>query len=210
MPTLPAAPHPPLPTLPQPDNATGPTPIHSTTSATTSSQQPLGAGEPSKNNSDKSELTDIKKQLEETNKKLAAVQLQLQQLTDLLRGKAASSDTPGSVGLMEEMRRLREKLADVETELNRLRAQYSALSPSRSTVPTPTSPLTGKGLVRLVNDYPIEVTMVLNGTTYRLPPRQTMDVHVPAGEFSYQLLEAGGTVVRKPIREQEVVTLRIH
>jgi hypothetical protein len=80
----------------------------------------------------------------------------------------------------------------------------------RDSSSTSTTPFSGKGLIRLVNDFPTEVTMVLNGITYRIPPRQTVDISVPAGEFSYQLLDAGGTLVRKPIREQEMVVLRIH
>ncbi|MCS7271778.1 MAG: hypothetical protein NZ703_11925 [Gemmataceae bacterium] len=167
------------------------------------------AGNETPKNADKVELVELKKQLEETNKKLAAMQQQLQQLNELLRGRPASSDAPALMGLVEEVRRLRDRLGEVEADLSKLRSQYSALSPTRG-VPAVPAPVAGKALVRLVNDFPADVTMVLNGVTYRIPPRQTVDINVPAGEFSYQLLEAGGTLVRKPIREQEVVTLRIH
>lgn len=158
------------------------------------------------------ELAALKKQLDETNSRLTQMQQQLQQLNTLLRGRNGSTETPATPGLLEEIRQLRNKLADVEAELNKLRSPYSALSPARPTSPTlpPASPFAGKGLVRLVNDFSSEVTLVLNGVTYRIPPRQTVDVSLPAGEFSYQLLEAGGTLVRKPIREQELVILRIH
>jgi|YNPMSStandDraft_1061717.scaffolds.fasta_scaffold14848_3 uncharacterized protein YukE len=158
------------------------------------------------------EFAALKKQLDETNARLAQMQQQIQQLSELLQGRSGNADRPATVGLLEEMRALRHKLAEVEAELNKLRSQYSALSPARPTTPssTSTTPFSGKGLIRLVNDFPTEVTMVLNGITYRIPPRQTVDISVPAGEFSYQLLDAGGTLVRKPIREQEMVVLRIH
>jgi hypothetical protein len=161
---------------------------------------------------EKSELAALKKQLDETNTKLAQVQQQIQQLTELLQGRSGNAERPATTGLLDDIRSLRNKLAEVEAELNKLRSQYSAFSPARPTAPSSTSlsPFAGKGLIRLVNDFPSEVTMVLNGITYRIPPRQTVDISVPAGEFSYQLLDAGGTVVRKPIREQELVVLRIH
>jgi uncharacterized phage infection (PIP) family protein YhgE len=176
---------------------------------TTVSQTP---GNDTSKNGSAPELAALKKQLDETNSRIAQMQQQLQQLSELLRGRSGSAETPATPGLLEEIRQLRNKLADVEAELNKLRSQYSALSPARPTTPSSpsTSPLAGKGLVRLVNDFSSEVTLVLNGVTYRIPPRQSVDVSIPAGEFSYQLLEAGGTLVRKPIREQELVILRIH
>lgn len=198
----------PEPGAPVPGHSGRSVPALPASAATNLPQQGSPGGEPAKNG-EKADLAELKKQLEETNRRLLAMQQQLQQLTDLLRGRSGNSDGPAIPGLVEEVRRLGDKLANVEAELNRLRTQYSALSPSRPATSS-ASPLGGKGLVRIVNDFSTEVTMVLNGAAYRIPPRQTVDVHVPAGEFSYQLLEAGGTLVRKPIREQEVVTLRVH
>ena len=52
------------------------------------------------------ELAALKKQLDETNSRLTQMQQQLQQLSDLLRGRSGSAETPATPGLLEEIRQL--------------------------------------------------------------------------------------------------------
>ncbi len=188
---------------PQVAEPLGPAPAPQTPKSPAESPQPTAV--------DKGELAALRQQLEETNKKLAAVQQQMQQILELLNGRSGASPV---AGLIEDVRQLRSRLNELEADLNKLRGQYQALSPARPANPaspaSPAAPLTGRGVVRIVNDFPAEITMVVNGATYRVLPRQTVSVEVPAGEFTYQLVEGGGTLVRKPIREQETVTLRVH
>ena len=40
-------------------------------------------------------------------------------------------------------------------------------------------------------------------------PSKTLDVDVPAGNFTYQLLESGAEATKSVIKEKETVTLRI-
>ena len=70
-------------------------------------------------------------------------------------------------------------------------------------------PKAGKGTVRVVNEYPVQISIVVNGTSYRVAPSKTLDIDVPAGDFTYQLLEAGAASTKSVIREKETVTLRI-
>jgi hypothetical protein len=62
----------------------------------------------------------------------------------------------------------------------------------------------------VVNEYPIQITIAINGTfSYKVAPSKSLEIDVPAGEFSYQLLEAGTASTRSTIKEKETVTLRI-
>ena len=47
----------------------------------------------------------------------------------------------------------------------------------------------GQGRVRLINDFPEEMSVLLNGRSYRLLPGQERQVAVPPGDFSYQVLQ---------------------
>jgi hypothetical protein len=144
----------------------------------------------------------LKKDLEETQKKLADAEKEIKRLAALVEGKRNSDGTPSVTdpGALEEIKRLK---ARVET----LEAQVSAMKTSTSLRP-PTA-VTGKGTVRVVNDYPIEVSIVINERSYRVAPGTTLNVDIPAGEFTYQLLQTGATATRSTIKDKEVVTLRV-
>ena len=64
-------------------------------------------------------------------------------------------------------------------------------------------------MVRVVNDYPIQISMVINGISHKIPPSMALDFDVQAGEFNYQLLESGAAPTKSYIKEKETVTLRI-
>jgi hypothetical protein len=51
----------------------------------------------------------------------------------------------------------------------------------------------------------------VNSTSFTVAPGTKLDIPVPVGEFTYQLLNAGAnlTPTRSPVKEKEVVTLRI-
>jgi len=153
---------------------------------------------------DKIEIAELKKQVEDSNKKLDAIQAQLKQLNELLNGRRDDKGLrlESDPGLVEELKRLKDKLAKVDEDLAKMKSQ-TALRP------TTVDPRAGKGTVRIVNEYPVQVSIVVNGTSYRVAPSKTLDVDVPAGEFTYQLLEAGAASTKSIIKERETVTLRI-
>lgn len=47
----------------------------------------------------------------------------------------------------------------------------------------------GQGRVRLINDFPEEMSVLVNGRSYRLLPGQERQVVVPPGDFTYQVLQ---------------------
>jgi hypothetical protein len=151
------------------------------------------------------DAADLKKQLDESNKKLDAIQDQLKQLAELLNGRRDDRGfrLESDPGLVEEVKRLKDRLAALEADLSKVKTQ-TALRPV-----TPTDQQAGKGTVRVVNEYPVQISIVVNGTSYRIAPNRTQDIEVPAGEFTYQLLEAGAASTKSAIKERETVTLRI-
>jgi hypothetical protein len=148
----------------------------------------------------------VKKQLDETNKKLDEIQKQLAQLTEALNGRKDSEGyrITGS-GLVEQVRDLRDRLAAVEDDLRKMKASSSLRPPGPATI----DPKANTGVVRVVNEYPVRISIVVNGTSYRVEPSKSLDIDVPAGEFSYQLLESGAATTKSTIKEKETVTLRI-
>lgn len=154
-----------------------------------------------------------------TDEKLKALDKKIDDLTELLKGRKDSTGVvvPSDPGVVEEVKRLKDELARLKTAMDEMKKSTS-LRPSTggtTTTPTPTptpaDPLAGKGTVRVVNDYPIEITMVVNGNSYRVAAGTKLDIPVPAGEFNYKLLSAGANLAetKSPIKEKEVVTLRI-
>lgn len=147
---------------------------------------------------------------EKTNKKLGEIQDDIKKLTELLTGK---KDKDGFImqtepGVVAQLKQLQDKLALLEADLNKLRAQ-----PSTSLKPV--SPVAigdvvaGKATVRIVNEYPVQISMVINGTSYPVPPSKVVDVPVASGEFTYQLIQAGVAPTVSKIKDKEIVTLRI-
>jgi hypothetical protein len=111
---------------------------------------------------------------------------------------------PSDPGLVEEVKRLKNDLAELRKDVNSMK---SSTSFSRGGVTT--DPLAGKGTVRVVNEYPVMVSIRVNGISHRVEPSEKKDILVPAGEFQYELLTAGAGMTRSVIREKETVTLRI-
>jgi hypothetical protein len=146
--------------------------------------------------------------LKTVNDKLDEIQKQLKTISELLNGKkdANGFPLPSDPGIVAELKTLKDRLAAIDAELNKMKTQTSLRPPSSPSTPDPRA---GKGTVRVVNEYPVQISIVVNGTSYRVAPNKTMDIDVPAGEFSYQLLEAGSGSTKSVIKEKETVTLRI-
>ena len=144
--------------------------------------------------------------LKTVNEKLDSIQAQLKQLAELLNGRRDDKGfrLESDPGLVEEVKRLKDKLAALEADVNKMKTQTS-LRPANPIV----DPRAGKGTVRIVNEYPVQISIVVNGTSYRVAPSKTLDIDVPVGEFTYQLLEAGAASTKSVIKEKETVTLRI-
>jgi hypothetical protein len=165
-----------------------------------------------------------------TDAKLSDIQRDLRRLTEMLDGKRDETGArlPSDPGLLQQVRDLKDKVAALERQMTDLKT--TSLRPPAGTAPGANTTVPGipnpmpapganpnpapaaqQGTVRVVNEYPVEITMVVNGRSHRIAPGATLDVPIPAGDFSYQLL-SGSTALaptRSTIRQNEVVTLRI-
>jgi archaellum component FlaC len=161
---------------------------------------------------DKTEIAELKAKVDKTNEKLTEIQANLKRLTEMLDGKkdGAGFIIPSDPGVVAQLKQLKDNLALVEQGLNTLKTQTSASSSLRpGNVPLIPDPMAGKGIIKIVNEYPVAISMVINGTSYPVQPTKVVDVAVPAGEFVYQLLQSGNAATRSTIKEKETVTLRI-
>ncbi len=152
---------------------------------------------------EKMDIEKLKTDLAAANDKIKALEKQVATLTELLKGKKDPDGTPipTAPGAVEEITRLKDRLAKAEQELAALKTQ-TALRPA---IPE----AKGKGIVKLINEYPIEVSIVVNNKSYRVAPNTVVDVEVPAGAFTYQLLQSGAPATKSVIGDKETVRLRI-
>ncbi|MBP3955219.1 hypothetical protein J8F10_07985 [Gemmata sp. G18] len=154
---------------------------------------------------EKTETEKLRDDLTEANKKITALETSVKGLTELLKGKKDTDGTtilPSDPGAVEEIKRLKNRIAELDNELKSLKTQ-TALKPAIVPEAKP------RGIVKVVNEYPVEISMVINEKSHRILPNTKIDVEVPAGEFSYQLLQSGAAVTRSVIKDKETVTLRI-
>jgi hypothetical protein len=99
---------------------------------------------------------------------------------------------------------LRNKIADLEKDIKALTAQQkTALKPAVVPEARP------KGVVRVVNQYGRDISIVINDISYRVASNTKIEVEVPTGTFTYQLLESGASATTTPIKENQPVTLNI-
>jgi hypothetical protein len=159
---------------------------------------------------DKTDIAELKTKVDEANKKLADMQKDLQKLTELLSGKkdAQGFVIPSDPGVVAQLKTLKDNLATIAQDLEKLKAQTSTSLKPITITPVPETKI-GRGTVRIVNEYPVQISMVVNGTSYQVQPSKAVDVDVTAGEFSYQLLQSGAAVTHRPIKDKETVTLHV-
>ncbi len=153
---------------------------------------------------DKTEVERLRDDLKIANKKIEDLDKQVKRLTELLTGKKDDIGVlvnPNDPGAVEEIKRLKDKIATLEGSLKAMKEQ-TALRPALPEIKP-------KGIVKVVNEYPVEISMVVNEKSYRIAPGTKLEIEVPAGDFTYQLLQSGAAPTRSAIKDKETVTLRI-
>jgi hypothetical protein len=150
------------------------------------------------------------------------IKADLAALKAVVNGNAAAGVRDGMIdrlkALDDQMKRLEVKMAQIDDKLSQMMTRTSASSPvAGGAIPGVPQPMAGplgaaKGTVRLVNEYSVEVSLLLNGKAYRLGAGETRNVDAPAGDYTYELLQSGAQSkpVTSQIKDGETVTLRIH
>lgn len=147
------------------------------------------------------ELTDLKKSIEDLTRFR-------RDIDDLLFGKKDSTSILDT-GILKRLSELEEGLKRINSSLTRIEERLQNQPRSTSGFGPSTSTTTTRGTIRLVNDYPTDLSIVLNGISHRLSPGQIKNVEVNPGSYSYELLVPGAQVTNDTIREGQTITLRI-
>jgi hypothetical protein len=157
----------------------------------------------------KDDIADIKKQLEDIQKDVQSLQRFRKSLEDEVFGKP-DGKALADMGLIKRLTEIESKINRIEATLNQISARLG--DPSKSTsafAPPAPGAAVGRAFVRIVNEYPTEMSMLVNGRSYRVLPGQTATVEVPPGGYTYELLHTGSQPVTSTVKEGETVTLRI-
>lgn len=149
-----------------------------------------------------------------TDEKLADAHKEIKRLAELLDGSkdADGKASPVDVGAVKDIQKIRDDVFALKKQVESIQSQLDELKKSSTSLkPALPDPMAGKGTVRVENEYAIEITIVVNTMSYRVPAGTKLDIPVPVGDFTYQLLNSGTGLapVKSPIKEKEVVKLRI-
>lgn len=178
----------------------------------------------------KKQIEENNKKLDENNKLIAEMKEQLKDLSVIReriygRKDQGGNEIPNDRGLLKDMQRLNDQVDALRQQVEKMGTEYKALKPSTPPAspetkivipgtmppgPGSTPAIAGKGTIRLVNDYPVEISMVINkDLSYKIGAHSVKSIDVPAGEFTYELLQGGAGPVKSTIKEKEIVTLRV-
>jgi len=159
-----------------------------------------GGDETGKQNTDKKSnvtLEDIREGLQSVQKKLEEFRL-------------------GANIMGEEVRILKEKVAQLQKDVDSLKASRTSTSNYQ---PAPPSPGAGTGRIRLVNTWPEKITVFLNDKSFPVEPNREITVQdVPAGSFTYFILGSrpDNSVVQitdkqpRTLAANETFTIHVH
>lgn len=101
-----------------------------------------------------------------------------------------------------ELDAIRKQLSQLHQDISAMRRQldpivHQAQAPPRT------------GTVRLVNRYPVDMDVLLNGQVYRLRPNETREFLQQAGAFSYRVLNVQGVLRNRMLAPDETFTITI-
>jgi hypothetical protein len=119
---------------------------------------------------------------------------------------------------------VREKLATIESKIDLLdqdvrtikddvRQMKRRVGDGATTTLRPeydSSTFRGQGRVRFINEYPEEMSVIVNDRSYRLAPGQERLFPVTPGQFTYQVLNIQRDLQTRRIAADETKTIRIY
>jgi len=140
------------------------------------------------------------------NDKLDALTKSVQDLkdgmrTDTVREKVTTVDSKidqldqDIQAIKKDLRDLKRRVGDGTTTT--LRPEYDSTT------------FRGQGRVRFINEYPDEMSVIVNGRPFRLAPGQERLVPVTPGDFTYQVLNVQRDVQTRRIAADETKNIRI-
>jgi hypothetical protein len=179
-------------------------------------------------------VAELKTEIEKLKKDLADEKKLREQTDDTVLGKVNKETGKTEPGLITKLtdfetrlkaietnlakidvKRLEETLAKIDLKLADLAkaTTSTAMKPDVKEKPeetgAPKQMPSPKSSIRIINEYPVPISMIINGTSHRIEPSQTKVVEITAGNYTYELLHAGSQPTSATIKESDSVTLRI-
>jgi hypothetical protein len=121
---------------------------------------------------------------------------------DELRGKAITIDT--KIDLIDK------DIQDIKKDIREIKRKLNDTSSTSLRPSTLGENERGNGRVRFINEFNEEMSVMLNGRSYRLLPGQERLLSVPPGEFTYQVLQLQRFPQDRRISADETKTIRIY
>ncbi|QVL31883.1 hypothetical protein KIH39_24100 [Telmatocola sphagniphila] len=139
---------------------------------------------------------------------ISALKLRLDKLETALSAPPKNTDTSKKIDTSkldsvanEDLKKQIEDLRKENLELKeRLRTQSKRIDTTNVAKP---------GKIRFVNQYPTEMTIVVNSRRIDLSPFQDITVTVPAGSFNYQVLQVQEFMQTRTVSENETFEVNI-
>ncbi len=122
--------------------------------------------------------------------------------------KSLATNVVAVVQAQKDLESLKTKVQLLEDEVKFLRQMATTPSSTSKRDLTDTAPKQGR--VKLINEYPEEMKVILNERVYTLLPGQTRTVSVPAGAFTYQVMHVQLTQQERSISAEEEKPIRIY
>jgi len=144
-------------------------------------------------------VDDLNKAVEKLDKATKELQEAKEALKiDELRAKAIKIDT--TIELIDK------DIQDIKKDIRDIKRK---LESGPSTSLKSESFYQGQGRVRFINEFNEEMSVVVNGRSYRLVPGQERLIVVPPGDFTYQVLQLQRFPQERKITADETKTVRI-
>lgn len=150
---------------------------------------------------------DVKTQLEQIRDDIKALQRSIKKLSDDVNGTKDGA-VGVDAGLLSRVKTLESSLSSIDMLLKRIEAKLPEQKSTSGFAPPQPMP-SAKAFVRIINDYPTEMSLLVNGKSHRLRAGETKTVEVAPGPYNYELLHAGAQPVSSSVKDNETVTLRI-
>lgn len=166
----------------------------------------LKKDEPKKEEIKKEELEALRKQVDELKVQLNQVDKKSISTENFVLGRA-DAKAAADKGLVSRVYDLEATLKSIDERLRKIEDKLGTMNSTTALRPTQMPSVMAK--IRLINEYPMEMTMLVNGKAYRVEAGETKFVDVNAGTYTYELLHTGSKETSSPIKEGETVTLRI-
>ena len=142
---------------------------------------------------------ELEKAIERLDKATKALEDARKTITDMaqLHGRVITAEGEISI-LKREFEDFRKRL-DAAASRIALKPEERSLSAFR-----------GQGRLRFINEHPFEMSVVVNGRSYRLAPGAERLIPVSPGEYTYQVLQIHNTPRVRRIDADEVKTFTIY